>query len=319
MGEVFNTHAEGLARIPSKLLVGIGIEKASHAEPDLAVLYADVGKRFGLEAFQNDGGFCLDVGIAEQNLIGVAAGMSHEGFLPVAITYAPFLSGRVFDQIKANIGQMGLPMVLMGATSGFAGGDLGPLLMCTDDMAMLRTIPNLTIVCPADGIETVRCIVSAVQQKESFYIRLTGGKKLTPVYTEDYSFQIGKAIELREGNQVAVIGTGAILTEVLSAADRLCAEGKPVTVLNMHTVKPLDTEALDRYMDRAYFVTVEEHSVFGGLGSAVGEYLAEKGKGPALVRLGAPDRYFLADHYENLLQEAGLTANQIYETLKRFV
>ena len=212
MGEVFNTHAEGLARTPSKLLVGIGIEEASHAEPDLAVLYADVGKRFGLEAFQNHGGFCLDVGIAEQSLIGVAAGMSHEGFLPVAITYAPFLSGRVFDQIKANIGQMGLPMVLMGATSGFAGGDLGPLLMCTDDMAMLRTIPNLTIVSPADGIETVKCIVSAVQQKKQFYIRLTGGKTLAPVYTEDYSFQIGKAVELREGNRVAVIGTGAILT-----------------------------------------------------------------------------------------------------------
>lgn len=312
------TILSSFAGADSRRIIGRALAKVCRNHPEINVLYADVGKRFALEPFREAGGFTLDTGIAEQSMLGVAAGMGSEGLPTVAISYAPFLTGRAFDQIRANVGEMQLPLVLIGAPSGFSAGGLGPLSTCVDDIALMRSIPGLSILSPADGLETVKAITAAVESGQAVYIRMTG-KNLAPVYTEDYSFQIGKAVELRKGKRIAAIGTGAILTEVLSAADRLCAEGKPVTVLNMHTVKPLDTEALDRYMDCAYFVTVEEHSIFGGLGSAVGEYLAEKGKGPALVRLGAPDRYFQADHYESLLREAGLTAKQIYETLKRFV
>lgn len=183
-------------------------------------------------------------------MIGVAAGLCHEGLIPVAISYAPFVTGRVFDQIKANVGAMGLPIVLVGSASGLSKGDLGPLLMCVDDLAMLRTIPNMAILSPADGVEVVESILAALRAKRPAYIRLTGGKTLPSIYTQPYSFEIGRAVELRHGRRIVVIATGAVVSQALAAADRLTAEGVSVAVLNMHTVKPLDTEALERQHGR---------------------------------------------------------------------
>lgn len=301
--------------VDPKHMIGFGIERAYDNTSQIVVLYADVGERFNLCGFRRKGGVCFEIGIAEQNMIGVAAGLAHEGSIPFAITYAPFITGRVFDQIKANVGEMKLPIKLIGATSGLSGGDLGPLLMCTEDVALMRTIPNLIVASPADGLEIVKCIQAAAKDPRPVYIRITGGKRLPPVYREDYPFEFGRAVRLREGERILVVSTGAVTAQVLEAADRLEAEGHPAAVLNMHTVKPLDTQALDRYLNFDVFVTVEEHSVYGGLGGAVAEYLATKRIRPALVRLGIADRYFAADHYENLLEEAGLSAQRIYKTL----
>lgn len=250
-------------------------------------------------------------------MIGVAAGMCHEGLSPVVITYAPFVTGRVFDQIKSAVGEMGLPLGLVGSNAGLSKGDLGALLMCTDDVALMRTIPGMTILSPADGVELVKSLTAAVLAGRPFYLRMTGGKTLPAVYAGDYDLVIGKAVPMRSGSRVLVIASGAVMTQVLSAADRMEREGCAVSVLNMHTVKPLDTDAIERYMDHDVIVTVEEHSVHGGLGSAVAEYLAPKPRHPALVSIGTPDSYYKADHYESLLLQAGLAAGPLYRTIRK--
>lgn len=299
----------------SRKIVGLALEKAYERNPDLVVCYADVGKRFNLDGFQKKGGRCIDTGIAEQSMIGAAAGFAHEGLTAFAISYAPFSSGRVFDQIKAAVGEMRLPLKIIGAISGLTSGGLGPLATCFDDIALMRTIPGLIVVSPADCFEAVKCIEAAVEITSPVYIRLTGGKPVATVYHDDYSFSFGQAVPLWDGEKIAVISTGAVTSQALEAADRLSAEGTPVAVLNMHTVKPLDTAALSRYLEFKYFVTVEEHSIYGGLGGAVAEYLAGIPNGPILRRLGIEDKYFAADHYEKLLDAAGLSAGKIYCTL----
>ncbi len=302
----------------TRSLVGVGLDEAKKIVPELSVLYADVGKRFGLEGFQNAGGFCLDTGIAEQSMIGVAAGFCSEGVPVAVIAYAPFLTGRVFDQIRANVGEMRIPLLLIGSPSGLSSGGLGPLSTCIDDIALMRSIPGIQIVSPADALETIQCIVAAAQAGDPVYIRLTG-RTMSRIYREDYCFEIGKAIRLREGDRVVAVTSGAITTRVLEAADRLAEEGHPIAVLNMHTVKPLDTQALQQYLDYDAMVSVEEHNICGGMGDALSAYLAGHARHPCLTRLGVADQYYQADHYEALLTRAGLQTDQLYETLKGIV
>lgn len=316
MEETWSAFARGLAQIDTRKLVGLGLREAKKIAPELSVLYADVGKRFGLEGFKEDGGFCLDTGIAEQSLVGVSAGMRGEGIPVAAISYAPFLTGRAFDQIRANVGEMGLPLLLIGSPSGLSAGGLGPLSTCIDDIALMRSIPGMRIVSPADGVETLKCFCSAVREGHPTYIRMTG-KAMAQVYHSDYDFTIGKAVCLREGERVVVVSTGAVTSRVLEAADALKDEGYPVAVLNMHTVAPLDAEALRQYLRFDAMVTVEEHRLCGGMGDAVAAFLASYGKHPRLLRLGIDGPYDQADSYEALMEKAGLTTERIYETLKR--
>ena len=313
MSDSFREWAQTLGDIDSRKIVGAALAKARELAPRLQVLYADVGKRFGLEELYQSG-CCLDTGIAEQNMISAAAGMAHEGMTTVAISYAPFISGRAYDQIRASAGEMGLPLIMVGSPSGLSAGGLGPLSVCVDDIAVLRAVPGLAIVSPADGVEAVKCMTSAVQYGGPVYIRMTR-KKMKPVYDRDYDFEIGRSVPLRDGERVLAVTTGAVTAAVLEAVDALAAEGHRVAVLNMHTVKPLDTQALERYLDFEMIVTVEEHSLYGGLGSAVAEFLAERADPPILKRMAIPDRYFAADHYEALLKQAGLNMEHIYEVL----
>lgn len=308
------SHISSFDGADSRKIIGKVLAEVYNSHPNINVLYADVGKRFALEEFQKAGGFTLDTGIAEQSMIGIASGLLSEGFPTIAISYAPFLTGRAFDQIRANIGEMHLPLVLIGSPSGFSAGGLGPLSICVDDIALMRSIPALSIISPVDGFETLKAVAAALEGKQAVYIRMTG-KNLASVYKEEYNFEIGKAIRLRSGKHIAVIGTGTILTEVLAAADRMNDEGKPITVWNMHTVKPFDTKALECCMDYEYIVTVEEHNVFGGIGSAVAEYLAKFSQHPKLIRLGFTGYYPKADHYYELLKKNGLTAEKIYQKL----
>lgn len=315
MADIAISNFKELAKLGSRKIIGLGLEAAYKINQKMVFLYADVGSRFNLEQFKERGNLCLNVGIAEQDMIGIAAGMAHEGIVVFAASYAPFIIGRAFDQIKAAIGEMNLPIKLIGAPSGLSSGDLGNLSTCIDDIAMMRTIPNLVIVSPADCLEAVKCIQTAAETQYPMYIRITGGKYLTPIYQEDYLFVLGKAVPLRHGEKLLVISTGAVTAQVLEAVDRLREKGKKVAVLNMHTIKPLDTQTLDSYLSFETFVTVEEHNIYGGLGSAIAEYLAAKKNSPILYQLGIADCYFAADHYENLLEEAGLSSDRIYQTL----
>ena len=309
-------HISSFDRADSRKIIGKVLAEVYKSHPNIHVLYADVAKRFDLEEFQKAGGFTLDTGIAEQSMIGVAAGLQSEGYATIAISYAPFLTGRAFDQIRANIGEMHLPLILVGSPSGFSAGGLGPLSICVDDIALMRTIPGLKIISPADGFETYKAIIAAIESGNAIYIRMTG-KKLEPIYKEDYSFEIGKAVQLRKGKKLSVIGTGTIITEILLAADRLQAEGVSVSVWNMHTVQPLDTDAINRCLDCSYIVTVEEHNICGGLGSSVAEYLSGLKTHPKLIRLGFYGEYPKADHYYKLLECSNITAEKIYQTLSR--
>lgn len=267
---------EELAKLGSRKVVGLGLEEAYKINQEMIFLYADVGTRFHLEELKEKGNLCLNIGIAEQDMIGIAAGMAHEGIVVFAASYAPFIIGRAFDQIKAAVGEMNLPIKLIGAPSGLSSGDLGNLSTCIDDIALMRTIPNLKIVSPADCLEAVKCIQAAAEIQCPIYIRITGGKYLTPIYQKDYLFVLGKAVSLRHGEKLLVISTGAVAAQVLEAVDRLREKGKKVAVLNMHTIKPLDTQTLDSYLSFETFVTVEEHNIYGGLGSAIAEYLAAR-------------------------------------------
>lgn len=315
MRETWSAFARRLTQMDTRKLVGLGLQEARKIAPELSVLYADVGKRFGLEGFIENGGFCLDTGIAEQSMVGVSAGMRGEGIPVAVISYAPFLTGRAFDQIRANAGEMGLPLLLIGSPSGLSAGGLGPLSTCIDDIALMRSIPGMRIVSPADGVEALKCFRAAVREEHPTYIRMTG-KTMAQVYRSDYDFRIGKAVRLREGERVVVVSAGAVTSRVLEAVDALKDEGHPVAVLNMHTVAPLDAQALRQYLSFDAMVTVEEHRLCGGMGDAVAAFLAGYGRHPRLLRLGLDGPYEQADRYEALMEKAGLTAERIHETLK---
>jgi len=280
-------------------------------------LSADMSSVSGLDRFKS--AFpdkFINVGIAEQNLVGIAAGLASEGYSPFAVTYATFFAMRAADQIKVNMGYMKLGVKLIGNFAGFSTGILGPTHMSIEDIAVMRSIPNMTIISPADCGETVKTMLAASEMNSPVYIRLTGSTGMPVVYSEDYDFTIGKAIQLRQGLDVTIIATGSMVHHAIKAADLLDEDGISCCVVNMHTIKPLDTEAIDRVSDTRLLVSIEEHSVIGGLGGAVAEYLSGLCTGKQLLRIGVEDFYPHAGEYSYLLEECGLTAQKIKARIK---
>ena len=257
-----------------------------------------------------------NVGIAEQNLVGIAGGLAKEGVNPFASTYASFCCTRALDQVRVNMGYMQLPIKLIGLTAGLSVGILGATHMSIEDVAILRSIPNITIISPADGMETVKATLALANYPHPVYLRLTGSMNAPIVYHEDYDFQIGKAITLREGTQIAILACGSMVSASLSAAGRLAQDGISAAVINIHTIKPLDVDCLEGLKGFERIVTVEEHSVIGGLGSCVAEFLAERTGFPPLQRIGLSDHYPHAGDYGYLLAQNGLTAEAISLKIK---
>lgn len=293
------------------------IELAGQNE-NLAVLTADLCYYAGLDRFrQQYPENLLNCGIAEQNMIGIAAGMAKEGVSVFATTYATFASTRCCDQVKVNMGYMKLPIKLVGLTSGLSVGILGPTHMSLEDVSIMRSIPNITILSPADCTETVKAVMAAASHEGPVYIRLSGTMNSPIVYKEDYKFEIGKAIMLAEGNDIALVATGSMVATAVAVKDILAEIGIDVAVIDMHTIKPLDQEMIESCLDKSLIVTMEEHSIIGGLGSAVAEVLAQKRKRPVLQMIGIEDQYLHAADYEYLLKESGLTAENIAETIQR--
>ena len=261
----------------------------------------------------------INVGIAEQNMIAIAAGMASEGFKVFASTFASFAAARPLDQIRVNMGYMQLPVKLVGLTSGLSAGFLGPTHHGTEDMAIKRSIPNITILSPADSTETVKSVIAAAETDKPVYIRLTGVMGTPVVYKEDYDFCVGKAIKLRDGDDAAIIATGTMVAEALKAADILSENGINASVIDMHTIRPLDKEIIRQCLGCRLLVTVEEHSVIGGLGSAVAEEISSCAVRPPHLILGIPNSYPDADAYEALLVEFGLTAEKIAGRISEFI
>lgn len=261
----------------------------------------------------------FNFGIAEQNMIGVAGGFAKEGFIPFATTYASFAASRCLDQVRVNMGYMKLGIKLVGLTSGLSVGILGATHMSIEDLAVMRSIPNITVLSPADCTETVKCVLAAAKTEGPVYLRLSGPMNNPVVYKEDYSFEIGKSITLREGDDVVIFATGTMVYNSLKAAERLAEMGISCRVIDMHTIKPLDVEAVKEAYDSKLIVTVEEHSIIGGLGGAVAEVLAEMDEHPKLLRIGINDEFKHAGTYEYMIEEYGLSVANITENIERHI
>jgi transketolase len=301
------------SRIGSRATFGMAALELGSQLDDLIILTGDTSTSAGLQRFKSSyPDKFLDVGIAEQNMIGIAAGLASEGNTVFTSTFAPFQTMRCCEQIKVNLGYMRHKVNMVGLASGVILGTLGYTHCCIEDVSIMRSIPNISVISPADSFETYKATLACVGYKESVYIRLTGGSKNNPVYKEDYDFEIGKAVTLREGNDITIISSGTMVFESLKAADLLMEKGISSTVVNMHTIKPLDSYVIEKAsLSSKLIVTVEEHSIIGGLGTAVSEVKTKLAGSPPQLMIGLPDQYDNGGEYKDILERHGLSRSLI--------
>ena len=261
----------------------------------------------------------INCGIAEQNMVGVAAGIAATGRVAFASSFAMFAAGRAYEQIRNSVGYPQLNVKIAATHGGISVGEDGATHQCNEDFALMRTIPGMVVMVPSDDVEAEAMVRAAYAHKGPVYMRFS--RLATPVFNnpETYKFEIGKAITMREGKDVAIIAAGLPLASAMEAAEKLAAEGIEARVIDMHTIKPLDEEAVLRAAKEiGKIVTVEEHSIIGGLGSAVAEVLAEQC--PAkLKRVGVYDRYTESGPAEALIHHYGLDGEGVYSAVKAFL
>lgn len=261
----------------------------------------------------------LNLGISEANMLGMAAGMASCGKIPFAYTIGAFLAYRAFEFIRNDICLQKQNVKIVGTGAGEVYSALGPTHHSTEDLGGLRSLPNLTILCPASPLEVKRTTVAAYELEGPVYLRL-GTNKEAEIYKEDYSFQIGKGIMLRDGTDVTLVGTGSILKDILDAAQILYEEGISVRVINIHTIKPIDKEIIIQAAEETgRIITIEDHNIIGGLGSAVSEVIAESGKGIAFKRIGLQGFSEGYGKYSEVKEMNGIGIERICEETKRFM
>lgn len=254
----------------------------------------------------------IDVGIAEQDMIAVAAGLASKDVPVITTSWATFASYRCADQIRCFLGLMRKNVKVVGMGSGLSNAIVGGSHYGISELAMLRAIPGIDVIAPCDGVEIYAAIEAVLSNDRPSYIWLTGGIRLAVINSsESYRFQLGKANQLREGRDVLIIGCGTLLAECMKAAELLEEKGISAKILNMHTIKPLDEEAIYSNLSCRLIVTVEEHNIIGGLGSAVAEVLSKIEVKPLQIRIGIEDFVPNAGEYGYLLESCGLTAEQI--------
>ena len=299
------------SRIGIRAFYGQALSDIAAANPNVMAVSADLGRSSGLDRFSKEyPEQFLNSGIAEQNMVGVSAGLARMGFDVFASTFAPFASMRASEQVRMNMGYMHEPVKLVALGSGLAMGFLGNSHYGLEDLAVMRAIPGLTVISPADCAEVYKTLEACVGFEHPVYIRLTGAVSCPVVYTEDYDFEIGKAVWLREAQKVTVISAGTTVGHCLKAAAALEEDGINVGLLNMHTVKPLDREAIANAVETSDTIfVVDEHTRIGGLGSAITDHIVEHhGMGVRLFCHGIDDRYVETGNYPFLLQKNGLDA-----------
>ena len=296
-----------------KALAALGAE-----HEDLVVLDADLANATKTQTFQKafpDRHF--DCGIAEANMICVAAGMSTVGLVPFASSFAMFASGRAFEQVRNSIGYPHLNVKIGATHGGISVGEDGASHQCCEDFALMRSIPGMTVICPADGVEAEAAVKAAYEMDGPVYLRF--GRLAIPVFHEEgFDFRIGKGEVLRDGTDVAIIANGLLVYEAIQAGEALAQMGINAMVINMATVKPLDEElVLEAARKCGKVITCEEHSVIGGLGEAVCSVLSEKLPTP-VKRIGVNDEFGHSGPAVPLLKQFGLSADHIVEVAKEF-
>ncbi len=303
-----NYNAKLMAMVgQSASIFGLALFEIASQRDDIVVLAADQSTSAGLDKFKAiyPERF-YNVGIAEQNMIGIAAGLADEGYLPICVAQACFLSMRAFEPIRQYVGYMQKPMILVGLFSGFSTTFMGNTHYAQEDIALMRMIPGMQVLSPSDGMEAAKCFEAAVESGKPSYIRLWGKTSSPIVYESDYSYMIGKSIRLREGKDIQIIASGSMVVQALVVADQLSEMGIEADVINMHTIKPIDTSLLDSHKQK---FSIEEHSIIGGLGDALRE------SGFEIHKIGIEDRFGKVGDYNYLLEQHNLTSEKIKETI----
>ena len=280
---------------------------------NLMILTGDVSTSAGLDRFKKKfPDKYLDIGIAEQNLIGIGAGLASENFKVITTTFAPFQTIRCCEQIKVHLGYMQHKMCMVGLASGLVLGTLGYTHCCIEDIGILRSIPNLTIISPADSGEAVKAVLASLEHKNSVYIRLTGGANIDQIYEDDYDFKIGKSITLRKGKDISIFASGTMVKVALDCSKILSKNNIDSEVVNVHTIKPIDSNKVNESAKNSkLIVSIEEHNVIGGLGSAIAECLVGIKNSPEQIFFGVNDSYSEGGDYNFLKEKFNLTPDFI--------
>jgi transketolase len=300
---------------------GNTLAELGREHPEIVALTADLANSTKIGIFQQEfPDRFFNVGIAEQNMFGVAAGMAKAGCVPFLSTFSVFASLRCADQLHTDICYQNVNAKIIATHAGTSFGQAGSTHHAIVDLAVARSLPNLVVICPADGVETANAVRAAYKLQGPVYIRINRGfdRVLYGDPDYDYGFEVGKAVELHEGTDITVIATGSCAFQALQAANFLeSSDGLKVRVLNTHTIKPIDKEAvLKAISDTRRIITVEDHSIIGGLGSAVAEIIAEAGKGCGFTRLGHEDNFAPIGLHEDIMSIVGIDSNGIIATVR---
>ena len=310
------------ATMTAREIYGRTLAEMGKTNDRIVGLTADLAKTTAIVHFANafpDRFF--NVGIAEQNMMGVAAGLAKAGLIPFASTMAVFAAMRAGEQVRTDIAYQNLPVKIIATHAGISFGHAGTTHHCTEDLAIMRSIANMTVIAPADGIETSRAVRACIDIPGPVYIRIGRGFEPPCYENEDYPFEIGKAVLMRDGTDITVICCGIAVLQAVQAARTLAEQDNlSVRVINMHTIKPIDREAiLKAVTDMRRILTVEEHNVLGGLGDAVGGVIAESGKGCVFKKHGLQDEFAAIGYAEDLYAHYGLDSNGIVDKVREMM
>ena len=299
---------------------GEAVTALAAENPDIVVLDADLAEATKTCIFEKKyPERFIDCGIAEGNMIGIAAGLAACGKIPFAASFAMFSAGRAYEQVRNSVGYPHLNVKIAGSHAGISTGEDGATHQCCEDIALMRTIPGMVVVNPADHYEMLAAVKAAAQHNGPVYLRL-GRLAVESVHNnDDYQFELGKGITLRDGKDITIAATGLMVGEAVKAAKSLEAQGIDARVLDIHTIKPLDEDLLVKAaQETGHIVTVEEHNVIGGQGEAVCACLSQRCPTP-VTRIGVQDVYGHSGPALDLLQEFGLCAENIEATVKKIL
>ena len=313
--------AQSYSRFGPRAMFGQFMLEIAKKNEKLMVLSADLGRSSGLDRFKKEyPDKYLSVGISEQNLIGVAAGLAKEGYKVFVTSFAPFLSMRAIEQVRMNLGYMELPVNLVALGSGVSMGFLGNSHYGLEDISMIRSIPNINISSPADGMELKKILNDyASNIRGPSYIRLTGIPGSPFVYEKDYKYKFNNYVNLKNGKDLLILATGSIVSQALMASKLLMNKKIDCAVVNLNTLKPLDKNIHKLINSFENIVTIEEHSIIGGLASIISEIISKNRLNSKLLNIALPDSFDKSGSYNYLLDYHGLTGIKIAKRVRKFL